>query len=427
MKTRNWMRAALLSLRGWAVVLAALVLNLNLARVEGGPTTLAVRMAPVVSVQGAAGAQATLQLTAVLQRTNQWVALTNTVLGSSAFQHCDVGATQTTNGFYRATSTPSATTLGLALFPLLTVQGDPGSQAVLQWADSLGNTNQWFTLTNFALGSDPVLWCDLGATQAATRLYRALAVPSNPAPAKLAWILPGTFTMGSPTSEVERGTDELPHTVTLARSFFIGKYEVTQGEFLSLMSSNPSQFFGDPSRPVEQVTWFDATNYCANLNQQEQAAGRLPAGWRYRLPTEAEWEYACRAGTTTPFHYGPSLFSEMANFFGQREYVGGIGTVNNPGGAYLARTTAVGSYQPNAFGLYDMHGNVWEWCQDWYGSYTAGTAVDPPGPPTGTARVLRGGSWYYRATLCRSADRYSYSPTFVYSSFGFRVVLAPAP
>ena len=129
----------------------------------------------------------------------------------------------------------------------------------------------------------------------------------------MVWIPPGTFVMGSPTNEAERDSDETQHTVTLTQGFYMGKYAVTQGEYLALMGSNPSYFTthdynGNPirpdlNRPVEQVSWIDATNYCAHLTQQEQAAGRLPAGWVYRLPTESEWEYACRAGTTTAFHY----------------------------------------------------------------------------------------------------------------------------
>ena len=124
--------------------------------------------------------------------------------------------------------------------------------------------------------------------------------------------------------------------------------------------------------PVEQVTWFDATNYCALLTERERLAGRLPEGYVYRLPTEAEWEYACRAGTTSAFHYGPALRSGMANFRGRYEYDSLVGTTENPAGIWLGRTTEVGSYAPNAWGLYDMHGNVWEWCQDWWAASCLG-------------------------------------------------------
>jgi formylglycine-generating enzyme required for sulfatase activity len=254
----------------------------------------------------------------------------------------------------------------------------------------------------------------------------------------MVWIPCGTFVMGSPTSEAERYSDETQHTVTLTQGFYMGKYAVTQGEYLALMGSNPSYFTTrdwngntiapDLNRPVEQVSWIDATNYCAHLTQQEQAAGRLPSGWVYRLPTESEREYACRAGTTTAFHYGNALHGGMANFFDYYEYDASIGDiyVSNPAVPWLPRTTTVGSYQPNAWGLYDMHGNVWEWCQDWYGSYPTGSVTDPQGPSSGSDRVIRGGFWYGYARICRSAYRFNiFYPDYRDFGIGFRVVLAP--
>ena len=263
------------------------------------------------------------------------------------------------------------------------------------------------------------------------RLYRAVAeqAPTEQlltAPVGFVRIPAGTFTMGSPTTEKERDSDEGPQRmVTLTKGFYMSKYEVTQKEYLAVMGNNPSYFttkdsYGkaitpDLNRPVDQASWNHATDYCGKLTVSEKAAGRLPAGWVYRLPTEAEWEYACRAGTSTPFHYGNDLRSGTANFWGP-----------DPTGTYLDRTTTVGSYAPNAFGLYDMHGNVWEWCLDWYGGYPVGNVSDPRGPASGSYRVIRGGSWGLVSRYCRSARRSFDSPSYRLSYLGFRVVLAPA-
>jgi formylglycine-generating enzyme required for sulfatase activity len=270
-----------------------------------------------------------------------------------------------------------------------------------------------------------------GSTNSAAAL---LNIFSN----SLVFIPPGTFTMGSPTNEAERFPDETQHTVTISRGFWMGKFLVTQGDYLAVVGSNPSYFNGfqqlpgidygtDLTRPVEQVDWYDATNYCGLRTQQERAGGLIPTNYVYRLPTESEWEYADRAGTTTAFYLGSGLHSGQANFDGQYEYDASVGTINNPSGIYLQQTTPVGSYAANPWGLYDMIGNVVEWCQDWYGgAYPAGSVTDPQGAVTGSSRVIRGGSLGGFAWFCRSATRIDLNPgTPGHGGIGFRVVLAP--
>jgi formylglycine-generating enzyme required for sulfatase activity len=230
----------------------------------------------------------------------------------------------------------------------------------------------------------------------------------------LAPIKAGTFTMGSPDAEAGRLLDEGPqHPVTISKDFWLGKYPVTQAQYQALTGANPSAFKTDLNLPVECVSWDDAVAYCQKLTEQEKAAGRLPVGYAYQLPTEAQWEYACRAGTTTP--YAGDL-EEMSWY-----------DKNSAG-----TTHPVGQKKPNAWGLYDMHGNVRQWCADKYGPYPSGPVTDPLGTK-GKYRVERGGSWFLDARHCRSAARYSAVPggiggssgIFAMSILGFRVALAP--
>jgi formylglycine-generating enzyme required for sulfatase activity len=288
------------------------------------------------------------------------------------------------------------------------------------------------------------VWTDPSAPTPGQRFYRAVSVPA-PADTNLVFVQPGTFRMGSPTSEAIRGTDETQHTVIISRGFWMEKFLVTQGDYLAVMGSNPSYFrngidgtnYGGTGstitnellHPVEQVCWDDAASYCAWRTDHEQARGLIPTNYEYRLPTESEWEYACRAGTTTAFYLGSSLRSGQANFDGQDEYEAVLGQIYNPSGIHLGITTPVGSYAPNGWGLYDMIGNVYEWCQDWYGPYPAGTVVDPQGAVAGMDHVLRSGFWGDGAGGCRSASRIIYhcpGPGNSDNIFGFRAVLAPA-
>jgi formylglycine-generating enzyme required for sulfatase activity len=228
----------------------------------------------------------------------------------------------------------------------------------------------------------------------------------------------GSFMMGSPTSEKDRNEDEGPQRrVTINYEFYMGKYEVTQEEYEEVMGTNPSNFKNCPRCPIEQVSWDDAKSFIQKLNAKND-------GYEYRLPSEAEWEYAARGGTTTPFGIGNgnSLSSEQANFDGDYPYG------NAPQGKYLGKTTPVGSYQPNAFGLYDMHGNVWEWVEDIWKDNYSGLSVDGSANVSvgdSSLRVLRGGSWNFVGLLLRSAFRNRYAPATRYSNFGFRLVLRP--
>jgi sulfatase modifying factor 1 len=228
---------------------------------------------------------------------------------------------------------------------------------------------------------------------------------------ELVYIPAGSFTMGSPHGEEGRDGDEGPqHQVTLSQGFYLGKTEVTQAQWEKVMGKKPSYFKNaGANAPVEQVSWDDCQAFC-------QAAGS-----GLRLPMESEWEYACRAGTRTAFHYGDSLDASMANFNGNYPY--GEGKKSE----YRETTIAVGQFKPNAWGLYDMHGNVWEWCQDWKGDYPAGAVRDPRGPDSGADRVVRGGGWYFDAWLCRSAVRGGDGPVSRNSHYGLRVACSAPP
>ena len=229
---------------------------------------------------------------------------------------------------------------------------------------------------------------------------------------EMIYVAPGSFMMGSPASEEGRFDDETQHRVTLTKGYWLGKYEVTQRQWQSVMGSNPSNFKGD-NLPVEKVSWDDCQMFIARVNNQLNCGARLP--------TEAEWEYACRAGMTMAYFWGSSLNGDRANCNGN--YPCGT-TVKGP---YRERTMPVGSYAANAWGFCDMHGNVGEWCNDWYEAYPAGSVTDPMGPASGDSRVLRGGGWNDDACLCRSADRFRFRPGGRVRFLGFRLCCSAGP
>jgi formylglycine-generating enzyme required for sulfatase activity len=228
---------------------------------------------------------------------------------------------------------------------------------------------------------------------------------------ELAWIPPGEFMMGSPGSEKGRFEDESPqHPVRLSKGFWMGKFEVTQEQWERMMGGNPS-IFKNARSPVENVSWDECQEFLNKMNASVPAQGlKRDDGNKFRLPSEAEWEYACRAGTSARFNLGDADGDlDQAGW-----YSGNSGNSTHP----------VGEKQANAWGLFDMNGNVMEWCQDWYGPYAGGAVTDPGGPWMGptASRVLRGGSWFNASGFCRSAYRSHSAPLFRFSRIGFRVV-----
>jgi formylglycine-generating enzyme required for sulfatase activity len=338
--------------------------------------------------------------------------LTVTGLGPSAVGSLVFGLRDDSLG-----STPLPLDLGALGAPgcYLNVNSDPGAgaMAVSLVADPAGRVDWSLRMPNLAgaLGFTfhnqyVSLEAPSGRALPITTTNAGRGVVGVPGVPNMVPIAAGSFHMGSTQGEL---VEQPVHTVHITRPFWMGKYEVTQAEWQALMGNNPSYFRG-PNLPVESVSWDDAMAYCAGLTAREMAAGRIPFGYQYRLPTEAEWEYCCRAGTSTEWNVGTSPSCAQANLYGC---------------AY--QTTNVGSHAANAWGLHDMHGNVAERCLDaWDGSanYPSSTLSDPY-VSSGPNRVRRGGGWNGSADRCRSAVRRGNSPNLRDFSGGFRVVLAP--
>ena len=259
-----------------------------------------------------------------------------------------------------------------------------------------------------------LLVCELATTASAQQLKEI----TNGIGMKLVLIHAGSFTMGSPESEIGRNDDETPHEVTMSNSYYLGAFEVTQGQYEKVMGEKPTKIKplkGDPGLyPVTSVKWDDSVLFCRKLSElpNEKAAGR-----QYRLPTEAEWEYACRATSTTVYCFGDSTES-LGEFASYGEEIGrNIAWIEN-------KSRPVGEKKPNRWGLFDMHGNVWEWCQDWRGSNASVEVIDAIGSFVGPHRVLRGGGWESNPESCRSAFRRQVVPTTYGISMGFRVAMS---
>ena len=280
---------------------------------------------------------------------------------------------------------------------------------------------EWTKIGNVQGNGGLVEFTDTRKALFPMQFYRVVLVTSTQDPVttpeldlEMMPIPAGKFVMGSPSDEKNRGKHEGPQTtVTITKPFWLGKTEVTQSQWKAVMGNSPSRRNGD-DLPVESVSWNDAVAFCEKLNEMKRDT--LPAGYHYTLPTEVQWEYACRAGTTTRFYYGDTPFSSLE----LEKYAWHDDNSSD-------KTHTVGEKLPNDWGLYDMHGNVHEWCLDWYDDYAGGSVSDPQGPQSGTDRVFRGGSWSHVTWFCRSAHRGWFAPDSKRDFLGFRVALSPVP
>ena len=353
---------------------------------------------PGVTVNGGGGAGATARAILNGDKVAQIVVLT-------------AGTGYNTSPTVTIEAPPKPLGLDVELVPKLTARGPTGGMLRIEWSVSLNGP--WTIWTNVGVGVEGAVLVDLtpGATG---RFYRAVERPLGPA--GFVWVEPGTFVMGSPETEQGRWSDETQHTVTLSKGYWLSDHEVTQAEYQTVMGRNPS-VRNDPDLPVENVNWGDAVMYCERLTELERAAGRITAQDAYRLPTEAEWEYAARAGTTG------ARYGELDAI----SWHGGTGGPAPPPANSGGKTWPAKGKQPNAWGLYDMLGNVWEWCSDWYGEYPSGAVRDPAGASSGPGHVTRGGSSFDFHTDARAANRSVWWPALpglVPLNIGFRVVLS---
>jgi len=310
----------------------------------------------------------------------------------------------------------------------------------------MNNTNEHRTANQIALAYIAVI-CYVIQPGCATNRASQLTKDSHPVirssstGMQLVAVEAGTFAMGSPPDEPERENNETQHQVTLTRPFYVGVYEVTQGEFTHVMGFNPSTVRGSDRLPVETVTWFDAVSFCnrlskldgleaaymvSNIEMEGPHITNAVVRWisssaGYRLPTEAEWEFACRAGTRTPFSFGDTVTSDQANFDGLTPYNGGAR------GQFRKRTLEVDAFPANAFGLYQMSGNVFEWVWDYYAQYPTDPQRDPIGPEDGTLRVRRGGAYGSPGGHMRSAVRHGVPPRIPFFHMGFRAARSIVP
>lgn len=331
-------------------------------------------------------------------------------------------------------SAQGQTTLGIQMKPTVLISGPLGSMQEVQYNTNLASPNGWTALGVVRVGANPTYFTDTDAGDA-KRFYRTTTVGLTDT--NLVWIPAGTFVMGSPTNEADRASFEGPQTtVTLTHGFFMGRYEVRNVEYSQVVGPTPiddSQQTNYWNMPVRGVTWALATNYCGLLTLQDAGLGKIPLGWAYRLPTEAEWEYACRASSANVTWLGNTLRADatlgiQAVFNGNYPYPTGT---YSPSPIYFYFPQLVGSCQPNGYGLYDMNGNVDEWCLDGYTEaqplpYPGGSVTNFVSTNAVLNAIVRGGSYTGHGKDCRAAARRVASAYFsAENGAGFRVVLAP--
>jgi formylglycine-generating enzyme required for sulfatase activity len=397
--------------------IAALAFSITLAAQPLGAQTLFGS-----GCAGASGVTPTLAVNGTVKAGSTW-SLEATAPGGLGLAYLLIGFSNTNSSVFGGQALPIdlATLFGDPLWSGCSLLVDPSYAIAPYLFDP--NTNggtEAFDFPGFDLGTLYVqaVNIDPDFTTRIAGVSRGLVVRRTP-PVGTVAIQPGSFAMGSNAPSgapyYNASAQQPVHTVVITYPFWMGRHEVTQAEYLALMGSNPSAWPG-PQRPVTNVSWASARAYCAALTVQETLAGNVPAGYEYRLPTEAEWEYACRAGTTTEFNLGDALTCGDALIF-LSDHTGQLCTSGSG-------TFDVGSFAPNAWGLYDMHGNVSEWCLDAYAGYQPGE-VEDPFVSAGLQRVVRGGSFVAASRDCRSARRLLGNPVSVGVELGFRVVLAP--
>jgi formylglycine-generating enzyme required for sulfatase activity len=375
-----------------------------------------------LTITGTVGSTNRIQYTEATGNTNVWRPLATNVLAASPSQFFDILSPAGAMRLYRVQDlarvpqiTSASSTFALVGQPFsyqITVDSDLAitnyDASLLPAGLNINNSTGLISGTPTQEGTNNVTLTARNSSGPGTQSL-SLRVRSTLA-TELVSIPAGSFTMGSPTTEVGHTVFEEPQTqVTFSHAFSIGKYEVSQAEYQAVVGANPSLFPGDLNRPIDNISWQDATNFCALLTARDRLSGRISATSVYRLPTEAEWEYVARAGTSTAYTFG----DDAANLGQYAWFTDNSGTMPHPTGQKLA----------NPWGVYDMYGNTWEFCSDWFGNYPGGSVTDPQGAATGTRKIVRGGSWFRSPESLRSGKRAVLPPEGHNGDVGFRIVL----